>query len=172
MYNTILIPLENSVADESIIQHVLSLAELTGASLILMHVAHGWVARNYGHLNLAESEEMRTSLAYLQSVADSLRVKGFEVSYVLGLGEPSDEIVKFTRTHKVDLIVMAAHGHRPIHDLLCGSAADKVRHSVDVPVLLFRAKHNPHDKLPESPRRPSQIAEGVLDRANSPKFFE
>jgi nucleotide-binding universal stress UspA family protein len=141
MYKKILIPLENSNADRAILQHIKPLAKMTGASLLLMHVADGWVARNYEQLKLAESEEMKTDRAYLESVAKTLRADGFEVSHVLAMGEPSDEIVKFTRKHKVDLIAMSTHGHRFIGDLLYGSTADKVRHLVDVPVLLLKAKH-------------------------------
>ena len=140
MYKKILIPLENSAADQAILEHIRPLAKLTGASLLLMHVADGWVARNYEQLKLAESEEMKTDRAYLESVAQTLETEGFEVSHVLAMGEPSDEIVKFSRQHQVDLIAMSTHGHRFISDLLYGSTADKVRHLVDVPVLLLKAK--------------------------------
>src|ERR1700722_5772880 len=140
MYKKILIPLENSAADRGILEHIRLLAKMTGASLLLMHVADGWVARNYERLNLAESEEMKTDRAYLESVTQTLRADGFEVDHMLAMGEPSDEIVKFTRKHKVDLIAMSTHGHRFISDLLYGSTADKVRHLVDVPVLLLKAK--------------------------------
>jgi len=140
MYKKILIPLENSKADRAILHHIKPLAKLTGASLLLMHVADGWVARNFEQLQLAESEEMKMDRAYLESVARTLQAEGFEVSHVLAMGEPSDEIVKFTHKHKVDLIAMSTHGHRFISDLLYGSTVDKVRHLVDVPVLLLKAK--------------------------------
>jgi nucleotide-binding universal stress UspA family protein len=141
MYKKILIPLENSKADRAILHHIKPLAKMTGARLLLMHVADGWVARNYEQLQLAESEEMKTDRAYLESVARTLRADGFEVDHVLAMGEPSDEIVKFTREHKVDLIAMSTHGHRFIGDLLYGNTADRVRHLVDIPVLLLKAKH-------------------------------
>ena len=141
MYKKILIPLENSKADRAILHHIKPLAKITGASLLLMHVADGWVARNYEQLQLAESEEMKTDRAYLATVAKTLQAEGFEVDHILAMGEPSDEIVKFTRKHKVDLIAMSTHGHRFISDLLYGSTADKVRHLVYVPVLLVKAKH-------------------------------
>jgi nucleotide-binding universal stress UspA family protein len=141
MYKKILIPLENSKADQAILEHIKPLAKWAGASLLLMHVADGWVARNYEQLKLAESEEMKTDRAYLESVAKTLQDEGFEVAQTLAMGEPSDEIVKFTRSHQVDLIAMSTHGHRFISDLLYGSTADKVRHLVDVPVLLLKAKH-------------------------------
>ncbi len=139
MYKKILIPLENSVADRAILQHIKALAKWGEASILLLHVADGWAARNYERLNLAESEEMKIDRAYLEAVAQGLRDEGFTVETLLAMGEPSDEIVKFTRTHRVDLIAMSTHGHRFISDVLYGSTADKVRHLVDVPVLLLKA---------------------------------
>jgi len=72
-------------------------------------------------------------------VTKEFEAEGFEVRHVLAMGEPSDEIIKFARKHHVDLIAMSTHGHRFISDLLYGSTADKVRHLVDVPVLLLKA---------------------------------
>ena len=140
MYHTILIPVENSPADQTILDHIKPLAKMTGASLLLMHVADGWVARNFEQLNLAESEEIKIDRAYLERRGAELRGEGFVVTCVLAMGEPSDEIVKFTRIHNVDLIAMSTHGHRFISDLVYGSTVDKVRHLVSVPVLLLKAK--------------------------------
>ena len=69
-----------------------------------------------------------------------MRDEGFTVEFLLALGEPSDEIVKAAATHGVDLIAMSTHGHRFISDLLYGSTVSKVRHTVDIPVLLLKAK--------------------------------
>ena len=74
------------------------------------------------------------------TTARMLQDEGFEVSQTLAMGEPSDEIIKFARDNEVDLIAMSTHGHRFVSDLLYGSTADKVRHFVDVPVLLLKAK--------------------------------
>ena len=56
MYKKILITLENGPADETILLHVTELARRFSASLLLLHVADGWVARNFHTLELAESE--------------------------------------------------------------------------------------------------------------------
>ena len=140
MYQHILIALENSAADEVILDHIKPLARLTGARLLLLHVADGWVARNFDRLDLAESEEMREDREYLAARAAELRKEGFTVEYLLALGEPADEVIKVVEEHGVDLVAMSTHGHRFISDLLHGSTADKVRHLVDVPVLLLKAK--------------------------------
>jgi len=140
MYHHILIPLENTPADETILNHIKPLAQMTGAKLLLVHVADGWVARNFNQLQLAESEEMKHDRAYLEKRTRALTAEGFACNAVLALGEPSDEIIKLAREKDVDLIAMTTHGHRLISDLLYGATADKVRHAVDVPVLLLKVK--------------------------------
>jgi nucleotide-binding universal stress UspA family protein len=104
-----------------------------------VHVADGWVARNFNQLQLAESEEMKQDRAYLEKRQHELIGEGFTCEAVLALGEPSDEIIKIAHENDVDLIAMSTHGHRFISDILYGATADKVRHAVDVPVLLLRA---------------------------------
>jgi len=139
MYRHILIPLENSDADETILAHIKPLARMTGAQLFLVHVSDGWVARNFNRLQLAESEEMKQDRAYLEKRQKQLSDEGFTCDAVLALGEPADEIIKLAETRNVDLIAMSTHGHRFISDILYGATADKVRHSVNLPVLLIRA---------------------------------
>jgi nucleotide-binding universal stress UspA family protein len=141
MYHHILIPLENTPADETILAHIKPLARMTGAKLLLIHVSDGWVARNFDQLQLAESEEMKQDRAYLEKRTRELTAEGFSCAAVLALGEPSDEIIKLAREKNVDLIAMTTHGHRLISDILYGATADKVRHAVDVPVLLLKVKN-------------------------------
>ena len=141
MYHHILIPLENSPADETILTHIKPFARMTGARLLLIHVSDGWVARNFNQLKLAESEEMKGDRAYLEKRSRELTGEGFSCDAVLALGEPSDEIIRLTREKDVDLIAMTTHGHRLIGDILHGATADKVRHEVDVPVLLLKVKN-------------------------------
>ena len=72
MYRRILVAVENSAADRTILTHVSELARLTGAELLLVHVADGWAARNFDQLKLRESEEMQSDRAYLDQLRDDL----------------------------------------------------------------------------------------------------
>ena len=121
MYKKILIPLENSATDQVILDHIKSLVKLTGANLLLLHVADGWVARNFNQLKLAESEEMKEDREYLGKVAGELRDLGFVVATQLALGNPPTEILKVAEAEKSDLIAMAGHGHRLFGDIFHGS---------------------------------------------------
>lgn len=141
MYRTILIPVENRETDNTILEHIRPLARLTNAKLLLVHVADGWVARNFEQFKLQESDEMKADRAYLANLEEELRSEGFEVSSLLAMGEPSTEIIKLAKTSGADLIAMSTHGHRFISDFLRGATADKVRHAVEVPVLLLKVKN-------------------------------
>jgi len=55
------------------------------------------------------------------------------------MGDPASEIIRIVDEERVDLIAMATHGHRFVMDLLLGSTVGKVRHMVNVPVLLVKA---------------------------------
>ena len=76
MYKKILVALENGRADRSLLPHVAQLASLLGSELLLIHVADGWVARNYDQLKLAESEEMKADREYLERQADGAAREG------------------------------------------------------------------------------------------------
>ena len=139
MYRRILVPLEHSPADEAILRHVRPLAKLSGASLVLLHVADGWVARNIRQLDLRESEEMREDHAYLEQVGATLRAEGFDTDAVLAAGDPPKEIAEAAERERCDLIAMATHGHRLLGDVVHGSTATALRHMTKVPILMVRA---------------------------------
>ena len=140
MYQHILIPLENSATDRVILDHVMPLVRLAGAKVLLLHVADGWVARNFNTLKLAESEEMKSDRAYLEQVAVQLRAEGISVITELALGNPPEEILKVAEASGCDLIAMAGHGHRLFGDLFHGSTITDVRHKTTIPVLTVRVK--------------------------------
>lgn len=139
MYKRILVAIENSAADQTILEHVSSLAQLTGAALLLVHVADGFAARHFDDLKLRESEEMKQDRAYLERLQRELVSRGLTVDVELAKGDPATELIRMTRDRSVDLIAMSTHGHRFLSDVLFGATADKVRHLVRIPVLLLRA---------------------------------
>jgi nucleotide-binding universal stress UspA family protein len=139
MYRRILVAVENSGADRTIIDHVSQLAKVTGAELLLVHVADGWAARNFDQLKLRESEEMKADRNYLEQLRTDLVGRGLTVETRLAMGDPATELIRVSQEVGVDLIAMSTHGHRFVKDVLLGATADRVRHEVRVPVLLLRA---------------------------------
>src|SRR5947209_136441 len=139
MYKRILVALENGRADETLLPHIEELARVHNAEVVLVHVADGFVARNFEQLKLLESQEMKDDRAYLERAAEELRRRGLTVNTLLELGDPAEGILKAAQDRQCDLIAMTAHGHRLLGDLLYGSTINEVRHKAQVPVLLVRA---------------------------------
>jgi nucleotide-binding universal stress UspA family protein len=140
MYKKILIALENSPADKTILPHVAELAAHFGSELLLLHVADGYAARCFDQLTLAESEEIKEDRAYLEKVASHLRDQKLTVNTQLAMGNPPTEILRIAGEEKCDLIAMTSHGHRFWGDLFHGSTITEVRHSTTIPMLILRAK--------------------------------
>lgn len=138
MYKKILVALENSLADESLLPHIIELAKFHRSSLLLVHVAEGWVARHYDELYLKESEEMVEDRQYLEKTAQRLTEMGLVVSTYLALGDPPKEILNAAEREQCDLIAMTSHGHRFLADIFYGSTIEEVRHKTSIPILIIK----------------------------------
>jgi nucleotide-binding universal stress UspA family protein len=136
MYKHILIPLENSPTDNTILTYIRPLARLTKAKLTLIHVADGFQARH--QKQLGESEEMRRDRDYLEKCEQELRADGLEANAILAWGDPATRILETAETGQCDLIAMATHGHRALADLLYGSVASEIHHRAKIPVLMLK----------------------------------
>lgn len=143
MYQKILVALDASKADESLLPHVSKLAKLLGSKLLLVHVADGWAARNFDTLQLAESEEIKADRNYLQKTAEALRASGLNVDTKLAKGDPPTEVLKAAEAEQCDLIAMTTHGHRLVGDIFFGSTIEAVRHASKIPLLIVRSAEKP-----------------------------
>lgn len=139
MFSRILVPLEHTPTDDTILEYIRKLARGCRSSVVLIHVADGWVARNIKQLDLRESEEMRDDRDYLERVTSELQREGLDCESVLAAGEPAREIAEAAVREECDLIAMATHGHRGLNDVVRGSVASEVRHMSLVPVLMVRS---------------------------------
>jgi nucleotide-binding universal stress UspA family protein len=139
MYHRILVPVEHSPYDDVVLRHIRKLAKTCGdASIVLIHVADGWAARNINELDLRESEEMKSDREYIEALADALEKDGYQAEAILAGGDPAKEIAACADREKCDLIAMATHGHRGLSDVIHGSVASELRHISMVPVLMVR----------------------------------
>jgi nucleotide-binding universal stress UspA family protein len=139
MWQKILVTLDATKADRTILEQVRPIARQFGSRVVLLHVADGWAARTYGAD--AVHPEITEDRAYLAGVKKELEGEGIAVEAELAFGNPPDEIVKWVRERQCDLVAMSTHGHRVLGDLIFGTTAHRVQHRVDVPVLLVRAKN-------------------------------
>jgi nucleotide-binding universal stress UspA family protein len=136
MYKRILVTLDATDCDRTILEHIKALARHCGSSVELLHVADGWAARQFG--KEAVSDEITEDTAYLTKVKTELEAAGIPTHAELAYGEPRAEILKYVQERGCDLLAMSTHGHRFLGDMIFGTTASHVQHRVDVPVLLIR----------------------------------
>lgn len=141
MYKKILVALENSPADQSLLPHIEELARIHHSHLLLVHVAEGWAARHYDDLFLKESEEMVKDRQYLEEIANRLNANGLNTIVYLARGEPASEILRLAEKEGCNLIAMTSHGHRFLADLFLGSTIEEVRHASSIPILVVKWIH-------------------------------
>jgi universal stress protein A len=138
LYKTILVTLDGTPTDRAIVEHVKLLARAMKSRVVLLHVASG-VAAKY-HRSDAAGKEVEESRAGLERVRSELAGAGIPTDAELAYGEPAKEIVKWVKRKGCDLVAMSTHGHKFVADLVLGTTAFEVQHSLSVPVLLLRAK--------------------------------
>jgi nucleotide-binding universal stress UspA family protein len=138
MYPTILVTLDTTATDRAILDHIKPLAQLLNSRVILLHVATGVQAKFHGRE--AAGEEVRQDQAYLDRIRGEFEIAGLSCDTVLAYGEPVKEIVRWVNQNRPSLVAMSTHGHQFMADLVLGTTAIKVQHSVSVPMLLLRAR--------------------------------
>ena len=72
---------------------------------------------------------------YVKKIEDGVR---FEI--VTKSGREDEEIIKFAKQEKVDLVVMGTHGRTGIEHVFFGSVAEKVLRHSPFPVLIIPCK--------------------------------
>jgi manganese transport protein len=135
VYRRILVPLDHSSRDRAAIAHAAYLSRLNHATLYLVHVEEGATSRLFG--SLASDAEVHAGEEYFHGIVASLAQQNIAAELTLTYGSsPKDAIVKLARELRPDLIVMGAHGHRGVKDLVLGNTINGVRHEVEAPVLV------------------------------------
>jgi NRAMP (natural resistance-associated macrophage protein) metal ion transporters len=137
VYRRILVPLDHSDLDRQAIGHATSMARLHHAKLYLLHVEEGVTSQVYGALS--STAEVEAGQRYLDEIVQSLRAESIDVeTEVIHSSNPRKEIIRYAREIQPDLLIMGAHGHKSLKDLIFGNTIDPVRHALRVPILVVR----------------------------------
>ena len=137
MYARILVPLDGSAVSEAALAHAVSMANLFHADLYLLRSA--FLSPFPTHeLGEARNTLLQESEVYLNEVACLLRRQGHQVHTTARWGKAAETILEYVGEQHISVVVMATHGHSSLHQWPMGSIAEKVLHSMKVPVLLIR----------------------------------
>ena len=136
-YRKILVPVDHSPLDRLALSHAVGIAEPHGARVYILHVEEGVTSQVYG--SESSTAEVEAGRDYLDSLEKSLAKRDIGVETAIRHGSnPRREIVKYAREVQPDLIVMGAHGHGGLQDLIFGNTINPVRHRLRIPILVVR----------------------------------
>jgi len=131
------VALEHTGGDTEIMNPALSLATPGQTDLTLLHVVDTPLSGVHGAQTAdlhAEADER-----YLEDLAAVLRDRGYHVTVNMLFGpDRAGRLVAQLRRTPVDLLVVGSHGHGLLRDLLFGQTVDKVRHNLEIPMLIAR----------------------------------
>jgi manganese transport protein len=137
VYQRILVPLDHTDLDRKAVAHAAAMAHMYEATLYLVHVEEGVTSQVYGPE--ASTAEVEAGEKYLERIAESLRAQSVKVeTAVFHSADPRKEIVRYARRVRPDLLIMGAHGHGGLKDLIFGNTINPVRHDLNVPLLIVR----------------------------------
>lgn len=134
-YKKVAITIDFSELDIQAISHALAQGGKE-ADYLLIHIVESAGAMMMG--SEIKDYETKSDMKNLDEYANKLQAKGFKVTSKVGYGNPKKRIPEIVNDFKSDLLVMGAHGHRVIKDIVFGTILDAVRHKVKIPVLIVR----------------------------------
>jgi len=133
IFKRIAVALDFKALDEKLIAHAINQGSKE-SKYVLIHVVETVSATFSG--NATDDDETRQDAERLQTLADQLKKRGYTVETQLGYQNRIEEIVRIVKSYEADILVMGAHGHRGIKDLLYGQTVEQVRHRLKLPILI------------------------------------
>lgn len=134
-YKKIGITVDFSKNDTNTIRHAL-IQGGKSAEYLLIHIVESAGARFHGEKVL--DFETQSDQDNLKKYKDNLLEMGYHAEIFIGYGNAAKAISEFVRSKEMDLLVMGAHGHKGISDLIFGTTVDTVRDSVNIPILIIK----------------------------------
>lgn len=134
-YKNIGITVDFSKNDRSTIKHALTQGGKQ-AHYYLIHIVETAAASYHG--NKALDHETKTDIDNLEKYKTNLLSLGYEASPVIGFGKTANAIAQIVQEKKIELLVMGAHGHKALKDIIFGTTVDAVRHKVNIPVFIVK----------------------------------
>jgi len=130
MYKNILLLIDCSHVDQTIVDHIKNLARFHGSRVHLFNVIHA-------HTMDQERIMTEQQTEYFKKFTKEFQEAGIEVGSSTALGEPAELVLQKASEPIWDLVAMATHGHKGFSDFILGSVSDKLKHKLNKPLLLI-----------------------------------
>ena len=134
-YKKIGITVDFSKNDRNTFRHAL-IQGGKSADYYLIHIVETAAARFHGEKVL--DHETQSDTDNLEKYQQNLKDMGYQAHIEIGYGTAAKAISELVKAKNLDLLVMGAHGHKGISDLIFGTTVDTVRHNVNIPIMIVK----------------------------------
>ena len=134
-YHKVGISVDFSKNDRNTLRHAL-LQGGKDAEYHLIHIVETAGAKFHGEKVL--DHETQSDTDNLEKYKLNLEELGYKINIAIGYGTAAKAISKIVKERELDLLVMGAHGHSGISDLIFGTTVEKVRHNVNIPIMIVK----------------------------------
>ena len=136
----IAVAVDFTAADAAVLSHAVAQAQAAGrhAEVVLLHVVESGGSRLMGQDH--RDHESQSDQQRLERYATELAERKVEARYDLGFGGVVEQLVELIGRHRPDLVIVGGHGHGPIGDFVHGTIIGRLRHRVQVPVLVVPSR--------------------------------
>ncbi len=136
-YNKIAIALDFSDNDKKLISHAIGQGN-PGTEFVLIHIVESASAILWG--SQSADYETEKDQNQLDDYVTQMQAKKLKASGLLGYRRRAKEIVRLVKECGADMLVVGAHGHTGIKDLIYGQTVNTVRHELQIPILMVSLK--------------------------------
>jgi manganese transport protein len=143
--------LDGGPLDRRVLLRTIAMAKSTAfapmtepVNIVLLHVVESAQSKLFGK----ESRDAKSveGKRYLQEIEKEIRsmlerdglFDAIDVRSIIGYGYATKELIRMSNEANLDLLIMGAHGHRGLKDLLFGVTVSPVRHGLNIPVLIVK----------------------------------
>ena len=128
---------------DTVVDQAIDFAEQLGASVILMHAYEIPIYGFPDGVLVAPADVAArihtASETSLEALAERHAKRGLQISTILRMGAPWDEINAVAEEQKADVIVVGTHGRRGLSRALLGSTAERILRTANRPVYVVHA---------------------------------
>ena len=132
-YQKVAVALDFSKNDHKLISHALGQGG-KDSHYMLIHVVESPATRIIG--DATDDMETRKDQQRMEKYVDELKSAGYHVTGLLGFDGRVKEIIRLVKQTESEMLVIGAHGHSGLSDVLYGETVDAVRHELKIPVLV------------------------------------
>jgi manganese transport protein len=132
-YERVAVALDFSKNDHKLIAHALGQGGKE-STYLMIHVVESPATRIIGED--ADDMETRKDQQRMEGYVNELKEQGYNAVGLLGFDDRVKEIVRLVKDRHADILIIGAHGHTGLKDVVYGETVEAVRHELKIPVLV------------------------------------